>query len=255
MAAALARVETLLDERREMVAMVAHDLQSPLAGIRALLHTMSDAPPPDARKLDAISRSCAQMHRAIDGLIAAHATETTAEPTLAAVTVEVLFDRAVAVAEAVAAQKGITLQHAAHACRVRTDLVVVGSMLDNLLSNAIKFSPAGSVVRLDADQNAAGVRLNVRDDGPGIPAADVTLLFKKFARLTARPTGAEPSTGLGLYIVRIQAERIGARVGYAPNPAGGSIFFLDLPAAEASSPMSTAQDLPAFGALSASLPS
>jgi len=231
LSAALARVETLLGERREMVAMVAHDLQSPLAGIRALLQTLAEVPPAEAPKLDAIARTCTQMHRAIAGLIAAHAAETAPAPVPETVEVDALFARATVAAAAVAAEKGITLQRAANGHRVRTDPETVGGMLDNLLSNAVKFSPAGSVVRLTAERRTAGVRLAVSDNGPGVPLEDVPLLFRKFARLGARPTGAEPSSGLGLYIVRTQAERIGAQAGYAPNPGGGSIFFLDLPAA------------------------
>lgn len=233
LAAALARVESLLQDRREMVAMAAHDLQSPLAGIRALLQTISEVPPPEARKLEEILRTCAQMHRSIAGLIAAHAAETDAEPALENVDVEVLFRRATAAAAAVAADRGITVRHAAHGARVRTAPAVVGGMLDNLLSNALKFSPAGSVVRLEAQQRAAGVRLCVSDSGLGIAAKDVPLLFKKFSRLATPAIRAEPGSGLGLYIVRVQAERIGARAGYAPNPAGGSVFYIDVPAAPA----------------------
>jgi signal transduction histidine kinase len=229
--AALARVESLLDERREMVAMVAHDLQSPLAGIRALLQTMSEASASDAGKLEVISRTCAQMHGAIAGLIAAHAAEAAAEPELETVEVDALFARAVAAAAALAAEKGITVESADHGCRVRTEPAMIGGMLDNLLSNALKFSPAGSLVRLDAERFGTQVRLSVSDRGPGISPDEAPLLFQKFARLSAKPTGGEPSSGLGLYIVRTQAERIGARVGVEPNPAGGSSFFIDLPSA------------------------
>lgn len=238
LAAALAKVESLLGERREMVAMVAHDLQSPLAGIRALLQTIVDVPAADAARLDEIARSCAQMHRAIAGLIAAHAAETAAAPVLESVAVDVLFGRAVAAAAAIAAEKQITLRRAANAFLVRTEVTAVSSMLDNLLSNAIKFAPAGSVVRLEAERRGASVRLCVSDGGPGIPVEDRELLFQKFARLKPRATDTEPSFGLGLYIVRSQAERIGATVGYAPNAAGGSDFFLDLPIGTAEIPQS-----------------
>jgi signal transduction histidine kinase len=100
-----------------------------------------------------------------------------------------------------------------------------------LLSNAIKYSPSGSVVRLKAEPRGTGARISVIDRGPGIAAQEADLLFGKFARLSSRPTAAEPSFGLGLYIVRVLAERMGAVAGWEPNPDGGSIFFLDLPAA------------------------
>jgi signal transduction histidine kinase len=105
----------------------------------------------------------------------------------------------------------------------------LNAIIDNLVSNAIKFSPIGSVVRLIAEPREKEVRLCVVDNGPGIAAEEVPLLFNKFSRLRTVPTGGEPTTGLGLYIVRILAERMGARASFAPNPGGGSVFFIDVP--------------------------
>jgi signal transduction histidine kinase len=113
--------------------------------------------------------------------------------------------------------------------RTRSDPVALETALGNLLSNAIKYSPAGSVVRVNAQSHGEGVRISVIDRGPGIPASEADSLFKKFTTLSPRPTGGEPTSGLGLYIVHSLAERMGAVAGYAPNPEGGSVFFLDLP--------------------------
>ena len=79
-------------------------------------------------------------------------------------------------------------------------------------------------MRLVAEPRETEVRLCVVDNGPGIAAEDVPLLFKKFL-----PTGGEQTTGLGLYIVRVLAERMGVRASFAPNPDGGSVFFVDVP--------------------------
>ena len=228
LAAALARVSHLLDERSEMVAIVAHDLQSPLAGIRALLRTFAHGSNSDVAKLNEISRTCAEMQNAIGRLLSAHAAETSrSNPVL--IDLEQLFARLAASAAPAAADKKIAVVCDANKRQTRSDPVALETALGNLLSNVIKFSPTGSVVRVNAQSYGEGVRISVIDRGPGIPANEVGSLFKKFTTLSPRPTGGEPTSGLGLYIVHSLAERMGAVAGYAPNPEGGSVFFLDLP--------------------------
>jgi signal transduction histidine kinase len=226
---ALARVNRLLDERHEMVAIVAHDLQSPLAGIRALLRTVTEATAADGVKLEEISRTCADMQDAITRLIEAHAAETGGGAP-AIVELEQLFARAAAAAAPAATEKNIAIVCDANMQRARAEPVALDRALGNLLSNAVKFSPAGSVVRMNAQSCGDGVRISVIDRGPGVPAAESEALFRKFATLSARPTGGEPTSGLGLYIVHSLAKRMGAVAGFAPNPEGGSVFFIDLPA-------------------------
>jgi signal transduction histidine kinase len=228
LAAALARVSHLLDERSEMVAIVAHDLQSPLAGIRAVLRTIARGSDSETAKLNEISRTCADMQNAIGRLLEAHAAET-GDVTLEVVDLQQLFSRIAASAGPAAAEKNIAIVCDANKRRTRSDPVALETALGNLLSNAVKFSPRGSVVRVNAQSCGEGLRISVIDRGTGIPAGEEDLLFKKFASLSPRPTGGEPTSGLGLYIVHSLAERMGATVGYTPNPEGGSVFFLDLP--------------------------
>ena len=224
---ALARVNRLLDERSEMVATVAHDLQSPLAGIRALLRTVPDRADGDGPKLREIARTCADMQSAIARLLDAHAAES-GEVVLEAVDIESLFAEVAAAAAPAAAEKGVVLACDADRLWAHAEPVMLARALGNLLSNAVKFSPAGGPVRLEARSRGACVRLSVIDRGPGIAPGEVGSLFRKFTRLSARPTGSEPTTGLGLYIVRSLAERMRATAGFEPNPEGGSVFFLEL---------------------------
>jgi signal transduction histidine kinase len=227
LAAALSRVNGLLEERREIVAIVAHELQSPLAGMRALLRTVSDCAPADVRKLQEISRACGEMHGTIARLIDAHAAEVGGAK-LESVDIDALFAQAAAGVAVVAAEKRIRIVCEPSWLRAFAESSLLGHALGNLVSNAVKYSPLGSAVRLKPEAHGAGVRISVSDRGPGIPLEEADLLFGKFARLSALPTAAEPSSGLGLYIVRILAERMGAAAGWEPNPEGGSIFFLDL---------------------------
>jgi signal transduction histidine kinase len=99
------------------------------------------------------------------------------------------------------------------------------------VSNAIKYSPPGRrvSVRLKANQATAEIELEVQDEGPGLTVEDQSQLFQKFKKLSARPTGGETSTGLGLSIVKTIVELHHGRVGCESGPGRGARFWLKLP--------------------------
>jgi hypothetical protein len=102
-------------------------------------------------------------------------------------------------------------------------------VMDNLLSNAVKFSPAGGAVRVYAERFGGAWRISVADDGPGIRPEDRARLFQPFTRLSARPTGGERSTGLGLAITQRIVEAHGGQIGVDSVPGGGATFWFTLP--------------------------
>jgi len=73
------------------------------------------------------------------------------------------------------------------------------------------------------------VRIAVRDHGPGVPDEYRTLIFNKFAQVEATDSRLKGGTGLGLSIVKETVVRLGGSVGHFPAPAGGSIFYIDVP--------------------------
>ena len=97
--------------------------------------------------------------------------------------------------------------------RVLGDENAVRQVLENLLSNAVKFCPSGSQVdlsyRLRSDEK---IEIVVSDNGPGFRDEDKVKMFKRYSRLSARPSGGEPSTGLGLHIVKGLMEDMGGAV-------------------------------------------
>jgi signal transduction histidine kinase len=103
---------------------------------------------------------------------------------------------------------------------------------ENLISNAIKFSPFSSTVEIFlADRCVGMVTFGVRDQGPGLTESDQAKLFGAFQRLSAKPTGGESSTGLGLSITKRMIEAMGGCIWCESEPGKGATFFVALPAA------------------------
>ena len=101
-------------------------------------------------------------------------------------------------------------------------------VIGNLLSNAIKYSPQGGIVELTAEADDGAVRVEVRDEGIGIPAPQHPQIFTKFFRGDAAASGI-PGTGLGLAVSRDIVESHGGRIGFTSAEGEGATFFVELP--------------------------
>ncbi len=116
----------------------------------------------------------------------------------------------------------------------RTPLPVIGNpdrlrqVIGNLLSNAIKYSPEGGIVELAAEKNGDAVRVEVRDEGLGIPEPQQPQIFMKFFRGDAAASGIT-GTGLGLAVSRDIVESHGGRIGFTSTEGEGTTFFVELP--------------------------
>lgn len=101
-------------------------------------------------------------------------------------------------------------------------------VLDNLISNALKFSPLERRIEVGLSNNGC-LKYWVKDEGPGMSEEDRTKLFKKFQRLSARPTAGESSTGLGLSIVKTLVEKMGGSIEVDSMLGQGTEFQIILP--------------------------
>lgn len=102
--------------------------------------------------------------------------------------------------------------------------------LDNLVSNAIKYSPRGARILTAVDRNAEQPAIRVIDEGPGLQPEDFERLFGRFQRLSAKPTGGESSTGLGLFSAKRIVEMHGGSIEAASaGPGKGTTFTIHLP--------------------------
>jgi two-component system sensor histidine kinase/response regulator len=116
------------------------------------------------------------------------------------------------------------------------DAAALDQVLDNLLSNALKFSPPGKPVRVIVRPAGRQAECVVRDEGPGFTADDLARMFHRYQRLSARPTGGESSTGLGLCIVRKLVLAMNGKIACDSEPGRGAAFTVRLPGAETAQP-------------------
>src|SRR5262249_60883677 len=111
------------------------------------------------------------------------------------------------------------------------DAARLRQVLINLVDNAIKYSHQGGDVRLSLTGVDGRVRFSVRDEGLGIPAAELDRVFEKFYRLDPSLTNGVGGTGLGLYISRELVTRMGGTIGVESAPGRGSASPGELPPA------------------------
>lgn len=117
--------------------------------------------------------------------------------------------------------------------QIECDAQKIDEVLDNLYSNAIKFTPSNGNIKLKVIKIEDTVVFEISDTGPGLSEDDLKDAFKRGAKLSAKPTGGESSTGLGLWIVKKLVEAHHGRVWVRSAIGKGSVFSFSLPQTQA----------------------
>lgn len=111
---------------------------------------------------------------------------------------------------------------------VLADKLYIYRIFENLISNALKFSPEDRNIFVDVIEEGEKIVVKVKDEGPGISEEDQKKLYRKFQRLSARPTGVESSTGLGLSIVKALIEKMGSELICESKEGLGTTFIVKM---------------------------
>lgn len=223
------RLETNELRRRELLADIVHELRTPLQVMRGSVEGMLDGVYPlDAERLRVVVDQTETMARMLDDL----RTLSMAEAGVLELHVEPLDPRAVV--EHTVETFAVTARDAGVQLRgeideglptIDADPVRVREVLANLATNALRLTPDGGSVTVSAHAGDDGLRLEVRDSGPGIPPAERHAIFDRF--VTTADAGG---TGLGLAIAKRLVQAHGGTIVAMDAPGGGTLMRVDLPA-------------------------
>lgn len=212
------------EDARELLAVLSHELRTPVTAIRAALEALATEPPDRIRRrfLERAGAEAERLVRLLEDL-----TVDVRPPRERSVDLHALAARAAAVVQPLAARHGVRVELEVPDEDLWVDEDKLLQVLINLLENAVVHGPDDASVRLVGWTEGGAWRLEVRDQGAPLDPAGVDALFQPHSRgRSAKAKG----TGLGLYIVRSIAERWGGRAWGGPRgDGGGNAFGVSVP--------------------------
>lgn len=218
--------------KNDFLHMAAHDLKNPLSAVMGYAEELQeDSPCEEAQEMgQQIYRASRHMYELVTNLLDVNTIESQHEQELELKALDLtdLFQHIEQHYQkrALAKQLNLQVNLAADASVIMANEFALQQVLDNLVSNAIKYSPAEREVHLLSLATEEYVEVVVRDFGPGFSEEDKAHLFQKFTRLSAKPTGGEHSSGLGLFIVKRLVDAMHAEIECDSALGQGTSFIL-----------------------------
>lgn len=230
------KLRKLNEEKNHLMSVVAHDLKSPLNQINGLanvikldIENLNDSQKECLEKIDVASGRLSSMVGKILDSRNVDFKEESVE--IESIDIERMAVSVINDFTAMAEKKSITIHKNAsiNGSGVKADRHYLRQVMDNLISNAVKFSPPDKSVYVNLVDKGENVITEVKDEGPGISNEDKNMLFGEYAILSAKPTGGETSTGLGLAIAKNYVEKMGGEIWCESKAGQGASFKIKLP--------------------------
>jgi len=220
----------LNDEKNELIKVLAHDLRSPLTNIQGCAMLLKDEKVSENAEamIGHISQSSEKIQEMISKILDVDAIDSGRRN----IQIE-SFDPAEIVKGVVAnhqkraEEKRINIRERLEKVNeIKADKFYYSQVIENLLSNAVKFSSVGGEVHIHLSETKDKVKLSIKDSGPGFAEKEKDKVFKKFQKLSAKPTGGENTVGLGLSIVKSYTDMMDGEVSFNTELGEGTEFFL-----------------------------
>ncbi|MGH7572621.1 MAG: sensor histidine kinase [Gemmatimonadota bacterium] len=210
----------------ELTASFAHEVRNPLTGVRALAQRLEEEEIPEEKRRQyagLIVREIGRVEGIVSRLLGLARRGPASADGRGPTALEPLFEDLRLLVASRAATAGVELKVDAAGLSASTGREPLAQVLLNLLLNGVAHSPRGGVVELTARSGGAGIEIEVRDQGPGVPLSDRARVFEPLFSGTG-------GTGLGLAIVRRIADEHGWSVAVGDAPGGGAEFKVGIPA-------------------------
>lgn len=242
------RVTTTDSTMVDFLDIAGHELRNPLGVLKAQVQLMQrrfrrqEGRESDLADLDRMAFQIERVNQTLDVFLeAARIAQARLVLQFTACDLAGIVERMVERYAAASRDHTVALEEPQPSATGRWDRMRIEQVLAILLSNAVKYSPRGEIrVRLRRDGQT--VRVEVSDQGLGVPSADRYRIFQAYGRAS---NNHNPGIGLGLYVAREIVRQHGGRMGVRANKGGGSVFWFTLPVSDTSAP----EDVPILPAL------
>jgi signal transduction histidine kinase len=231
----LRRREQIERERSALIATVNHEIRNPLASLSGHLQLASRyARRDDMRErvspsIDEAQRQVGRLLRLADDLQVLSTAESVFRVETESVDLAAMAIAAARRVEALQPGRIVTLNATGSPVIVRADPTRLDQVLDNLLKNAVAYSPPETQIEISTSAEADHAVIRVRDHGGGIDPAERERVFGRFER--GASVGSQPGMGVGLYVSRAIAERMGGRLFIEETSSRGTVFAVEIPLA------------------------
>jgi signal transduction histidine kinase len=233
--AAMTRQRELDELKNEFIAVISHELRTPVSSVYGCAVTLEERSVDDelrGRLIGIIRRESARLAKLVEDVLwasrlDAKKTNRSVEPCDSD---GIVREIAATAAEIAPENISVVVTTDAALPPVTADPEELRRVLANLVDNAVKYSPEGGTVEVAAHAVSGYVRFSVEDEGIGISEQERERIFERFVRLDPQMRRGIPGTGLGLYICKELAEQMGGRISVSGNNGRGSIFTFEIPA-------------------------